>query len=232
MSSENPNNYQQNVKYFDIENQIMPGDAIQIFGKRASGKSILLNDIISKTSHYFDYGIGFTASQSSRQKLLSILPPQNVETPNVATLEDFVEKVVTLHDKAITQGTKPENAFLICDSCDFDKQFMQSKTLNEIVINSKKFNATSILLLSHFNSVGPSIRNNADFVFQFWDANEDVQRDIHKFWFSQIGSFELFQKMFKDCTVNYGVLVIDVKKSAVSHDWHDCVYWYKATKSQ
>ena len=33
--------------------------------------------------------------------------------------------------------------------------------------------------------------------------------------------------MFAECTKDYGVLVMDVRASATSRDWHDCVFWYK-----
>lgn len=232
MSKEDYNKSQKKVKYFDIKEQIMPGATIEIIGKRASGKSNLLYEIMSETCHFFDYGMSYTPTQSSRQKMLATMPEQFVHPPDIPMLETFIRNVNVLYDKAIEQGKKPKNAYLICDDCAFDKQFMQSKPLNEVFLNGRNFNITCILVLQYLKNVGPALRQNADFVFVFWNNNEDVQRDIYKYWFSQMGSFKLFKEVFEDCTVDYAVLVLDVRRSAVSRDWHDCVYWYKAKESQ
>ena len=84
-----------------------------------------------------------------------------------------------------------------------------------------------MLVLQYLFKVGPDLRGNADFVFVFWDNNAKNLLKIWEFWFNMVPK-RVFKQVFAECTRDYGVLVMDVRRSATSRDWHDCVSWYKA----
>lgn len=57
------------VKYFDMDNQVMPGASILIIGKRCSGKSSLLFDMLSRICKFFNYGLALTPTQAAGRSL-------------------------------------------------------------------------------------------------------------------------------------------------------------------
>lgn len=208
----------------------MPGMAALIIGKRCSGKSILLYDIMSRIS-WTNFGLALTPTQSSKAKFAASMPDLMIDKQSPERLEQFVKTINTLYDKATTQGKQTKASYLLCDDTAFDDKFMRSKSLSEIFLNGRNFGCTCVLVLQYLMKVGPELRSNADFVFIFWDNNRKNMDRLWEFWFSQLPKKTFFE-VFAECTRDYGVLVIDVRKSATSRDWHDCVFWYKARKPE
>lgn len=155
------------------------------------------------------------------------MPPALIDRQSPERLEHFVATVNGIYDKAVTNGKTPRQSYLVGDDVAFDGQFMRCKALSEVFLNGRNFGMTCILVLQYLMKVGPDLRGNADFVFLFWDNNLKNQDKAWEFWFNMMSKTE-FREAFGTCTQNYSCLVMDVRKSATSRDWHDCVYWYKA----
>lgn len=215
------------IRYFDMERNLMPGLTGLIIGKRCSGKSILMFDIISRMEGWFNFGMALSPTQSSRKKFEACMPPLLIDKQSPERLDAFVQLINRLYDKATSQGAEPRKTYLLCDDTAYDDKFMRCKTLSEIFLNGRNFGCTCVLVLQYLMKVGPDLRGNADFVFVFWDNNAKNQDKIHEFWFNMMPK-KTFREVFSECTKNYGCLVMDVRKSATSRDWHDCVFWYKA----
>lgn len=227
----NGNSVKDTIKYFDMDAQLMPGLAALIIGKRCSGKSILMLDIISRMNKWFNFGLALTPTQSSRAKFASCMPDVMIDKQSPDRLEAFVTLINSLYDRATTQGKETRKTYLLCDDTAYDEKFMRCKTLSEIFLNGRNFGCTCILVLQYLMKVGPDLRGNADFVFVFWDNNSKNQDKIWEFWFNMMPK-KTFKEVFSECTRDYGVLVMDVRRSATSRDWHDCVYWYKARQPE
>ena len=227
MSTRVAHNAKSAVQYFDME-QIMPGASILIIGKRCSGKSNLLFDIMSRIAPWFSYGLALTPTQSSKAKFSRCIPSLFIDRQSPERLENYVKQVNSFYDAAVGGGKEPKKTFLLCDDTAFDKKFMNSKTLSEVFLNGRNFGMTCILVLQYLMRVGPDLRCNADFVFVFWDNTDLNQENIRKFWFNMMPK-EIFTDVFSAVTKDYSCMVMDVRKSATSRDWKECVFWYKAT---
>jgi hypothetical protein len=210
-----------------MESQIMPGASILIIGKRCSGKSSLLFDILSRICKYFNYGLALTPTQSSRQKFEKCMPPCLIDKQSPERLQEFVTIVNTFYDKAVAASKPTRNCFLLCDDTAYDDKFMRCKTLSEVFLNGRNFGMTCLLVLQYIMKVGPDLRGNADFVFAFYDNNSKIQDKLYEFWFNMMPK-ATFKEVFARCTQDFSCLVLDVRKSATSRDWKDCVFWCKA----
>jgi hypothetical protein len=215
------------VEYFDMEDQLMPGLTALIIGKRCSGKSILLFDIMARMQGWFNYGLALSPTQSSRQKFAACMPNLMIDKQSPEKLKEYVALVNREYDRATARDVAPKKTYLVCDDTAYDDKFMRCVTLSEIFLNGRNFGTTCVLVLQYLMKVGPDLRGNADFVFVFWDGNNKNQDKIHEFWFGNMPK-KTFKKVFAECTKDYGVLVMDVRRAATSRDWHDCVFWYKA----
>ena len=221
-----PGNLKDTIRFFDIDGQLMPGLTALIIGKRCSGKSILLFDIMSRMDGWFNFGLALTPTQSSRAKFAAAMPDVMIDKQSSERLDAYVQMINKLYDKCTAQDKPTKKTFLLCDDTAYDDKFMRSKTLSEIFLNGRNFGCTCLLVLQYLMKVGPDLRGNADFVFVFWDNNGKNQDKIHEFWFNMMPK-STFKEVFAECTKDYGVLVMDVRASATSRDWHDCVFWYK-----
>lgn len=70
------------VSYFDIDEQMMPGCTVVIVGKRCSGKSVMLFDVLSHMKEWFNYGMAFTPTQSSRKFFSKCMPDMLIDRPS------------------------------------------------------------------------------------------------------------------------------------------------------
>jgi hypothetical protein len=215
------------VSYFDIKTQLMPGCTILIVGKRSSGKTIMLYDVLSHMRGWFNFGLALSPTQESRQALARHMPVEFIDKPSVERLDHFVTTVNDFYDDASAEGAPPRSCFLICDDCAYDDRFMRCKTLQEVFLNGRHFRCTCCMVAQYLKKCSPSLRGNSDFVLVAWDPNADIQEMIWKFWFNMMPK-AVFREVFEACTENFGFLVMDVRKSATSRDWHDCVFWYRA----
>lgn len=219
----------------------MPGATVLIIGKRASGKTSLVFELMFYMSQWFqdprtgetgfDGGRAITPTVPSMKKFAQCIPRSFIEKPSVEVLDQFVQVIQTEYLRDSSRGTDTRNTFLICDDTAFDAKFMRCKTLSESFLNGRNFGMTCILVLQYLMKVGPDLRSNADFVFVFWDNNVKNQDKIREFWFNMMSKTE-FRDAFGECTKDYGVLVMDVRKSATSRNWRDCVFWYKAKRPE
>jgi len=73
--------------------------------------------------------------------------------------------------------------------------------------------------------IPPGLRDNIDFVFLF--ANDGVNlRKLYDNYAGVVPNFELFKKIFYQCTRDRGCMVID--KTNTSDKLTDKVFWYRA----
>jgi len=155
------------------------------------------------------------------------MPESLIDVESKERLQHYVSTVQALYRRSTAQGKEPRNTYLLCDDTAYNDQFMRCAPLKEVFLNGRNFNMTCILVLQYLMKVGPDLRGNADFVFVFWDSNRKNQEKIWQFWFNMMPK-KVFEKVFFEVTQNYSCLVMDVRRSATSRDWHDCVFWYKS----
>lgn len=219
--------HRETVEFFDMARQLIPGSTSLIVGKRCSGKSVLLFDIMSHMAGWFNFGLALSPTQSSRQAFAKCMPTMFIHKQSPEKLEQYVTMVNQMYDKAIALGQPTRTSYLICDDTAFDHKFMRCKTLQEVFLNGRQFGLTCVIVAQYIMTISPALRGNSDFVFVFWDNNSKNQDKIWEFWFNMMDK-KTFREVFSACTRDFSCLVMDVRASATSRDWHECVFWYKA----
>jgi len=214
------------ISEYDLE-QITPRTGVCIIGKTACGKSTLMYDIMHRLAPRFYLGLAMTPSLSSYQKFQSCIPRHFIKEPVTTDLESFVDLMRHDHRHRLNAQLDEREYFFIADDCGFDKQFMNSKVLRQMMMNGRNFNLFRLLVIQYLMAIGPDLRSNIDLIFLFWDNNVNNQKKMHANWFSFI-PFPKWQKMYATVTRNYGTMVLDVRRCAVSHDYRDCVFFYRA----
>lgn len=214
------------IDEFDLS-RITVDTGILIVGKTACGKSTLMYNIMAQLASQFDFGKAMTPTLSSRKRFESCMPRQFIEKQSIDGLQSYMDYVKDKYDKDDATGKEKKKTYIICDDTAFDEKFMNSTTLKELMMNARQFGMFRMLVLQYLMTIKPGLRSNADFVFVFWDNNSANQKKIHINWFGMV-PYPKFRELFSMATQNFGTIVIDVRKSAISRDWHDCVFWYRA----
>jgi len=212
-----------NLRKFDIK-KIKKNSIVVMLGKRMSGKSVLIKDvlyhnrdiplgtIISGTDHVVHYYDKFVPSMLIYKKYEPVI----------------IERVFKRQEKALQDNWSNPNAFLLMDDCLQDaRQFTKDPRIGEIFYNGRHYQILYILAMQSPMGIPPAFRTNIDFTFIFKNGNGQDRDKIYKNYANMFRSFEEFTIILDNCTEDYNCLVIDNTTS--SNKLEDQVFYYKAS---
>lgn len=208
---------------------------IVIIGKRGTGKSILIKDLI-----FFLRGIGIFVCMSGTEEgnefYKSILHPLCIHgsyNKGVVTglIKNQKKKLKQLNAQGIDPLTKPQAAAsitngLLLDDLGYDKKVMKENDIRQIFMNGRHWKICFIVSLQYMMDISPDLRTNIDFVFVLRDNIKSNQERLWKYFFGCFQKFSQFQQAFTTCTDDYHCLVLD--NTTKSTKLEDNVFWYKA----
>ena len=185
-----------------------------IIGKRRSGKSRVLFDLLHHTAPHYDISFAVAETSDSYRRLREIVPADKCKRKYE---ESFVSNVVkgmrSWHeapDAPIRRGV------LVLDDCLFNAGIMKSEAQREIYMNSRNFYLTSFTTTQYLVDIPPAIRTNIDYVLAMKDPSIDNRKKLYKYFFGVFPSFKAFNTTFQQITKNYGVMVLDNTSSECS----------------
>lgn len=220
-----------NLQKFDMD-KIGKGSTIYFYGKRNSGKSFLVKDLLF---HKRDIPIGTVISGTERANHFysDIMPKLFIHdefTPElVSKVRKRQEKIVDVMDKQTSQyGSSNIDpfAFLILDDCLFDNSWVKNKDIRYFFLNGRHLKLTFIITSQYPLGLPPLMRTNLDYIFILRDNYISNRKRLFENFASMFPSFEIFCQVMDQCTENYECLVID--NTTKSNKIEDMVFWYKA----
>jgi hypothetical protein len=211
-----------NLKKFVLNS--MPDNAFVVAtGKRRSGKTVLVTDILHSKRHVFPCGLVMSGTEESNRYYKSIVPDSFIFG---AFDEDKPWKLIGRQKKIKDQDLPNGKVFVLLNDCAYDKQHMNSKVLKYLACNSRHLDIMVILTLQYMLDIPPVVRNNVDVLFAFADNNHLNQRKLYDHYFGNFESIQVFKDVFRACTANYEVLVLN--NVAKTGQTEDTVFYYKA----
>lgn len=219
------------LKKFDVRN-IKDDSVILFIGKRNTGKSFLLRDVLY---HHRSVPIGMVISptESANHFFENFIPNILIhEEYSPATVERFVgrqKKITeqyTMEKKQYSRSDLDPRAFLILDDCLYDKTWPNDKNIRYLFMNGRHVKVFLMITMQYPLGVPPQLRANVDYVFILRENQIKQQQRIYEQYAGMFHSFEAFSAVMNACTENYECLVIDNKVQ--SNKLEDQVYWYKA----
>lgn len=140
--------------------------------------------------------------------------------------EDVIWKLLERQKRILDNNLPNGKVFVLLDDCAYSKKAMSSKALSALAKNGRHFNITVLLTIQYALDIPPDIRNNIDFFFCFADNVQLNQKKLYDHYFGNFENLQVFKDVFKACTRNYEVLVLN--NLAKSGELQDTVFWYKA----
>ena len=216
---------QRNIRKFQFS-MCKPNRVFLVVGKRGSGKSLLLLDILHKTSNMIDFALAMTATIPTQKKLSRHIARQYVRLGGYD--HDLADKFLQVCKALVQNKARRRNMALILDDCigGDNGKFLKGNTISSLVLNGRHFHSSLYITTQYLMTVPPAIRSNTDYVFVLAESSRVVRKKIWETFFGMISTFVEFEKFFSVATQHYSALVLDTTQS--SNNIEDCVFWYKA----
>lgn len=214
-----------NLRRFDPAS-IKPHRIVVAIGKRGTGKSVLIRDLLYSQRQTLEYGLAMTPTQESGDCFRKFMPPSSVYTEYRGDIVDSLLAMQKQRSQELGMD-KLRSLFLVLDDCMYDKTVMKSKGMRNLFMNGRHYKCFFLAAVQWLMDLGPDLRTQVDYVFALRENIVSNRERLYKFFFGLFPKYEDFARVFDACTANYECLVID--NTSTSNKIEDCIFWYKAS---
>jgi len=217
------------IKKLKID-QLQSNAIITLIGRRCTGKSTMLKDIMyHKRTEYYAV-LGFAGSIGAYESMATYVAPAFLKHGfDEHSLRQFVGYAKKMKE-AQKFGASVKNFCVIIDDCMWDSKIFKSDIVREIFMNGRHFNFTYIIGMQYMMDMPPALRGQIDYVLCAKDGIHSNKRRLHVNFFGIFENIADFNMVLDKCTENYNYLVLDnrVPTTKISA----CIFWYKAALRQ
>ena len=208
---------------------------IVIIGKKDTGKSFLVRDILHNCKDCFPVGTVISATEVANEFFQHMVPSKLIHDkyrPEIVTnvlKRQMNIKTKRNEDKRARGGSSSidPRAFLILDDCLYDaKAWTSEESTRYVFMNGRHVDLATMITMQYPLGIGPNLRTNVDFIFILRENITRNRRIIYENYAGMFPTFEMFCSFMDQCTENYECLVICNNVS--SNKLEDQVFWYKA----
>ena len=209
------------IKKFDAT-AIKKDAVVLLIGKRGSGKTTLMKDIMFNMKDKLDFGVAMSPTEETTASLSSFLPPSCIYNSFSSTALDTM---LEHQRKQIKKGSK-KNIFLLLDDCMYDKKIMAGTNTRELFMNGRHRKIFFMNSVQYMMDMPAALRSQVDYVFALKENIISSREKLWKYFFGMFQDFRDFNKVMNSCTQGYECIVVD--NTSRSNDLSDCIYWYQA----
>lgn len=222
------------LKKFD-PNSIKDDSTIVLIGKRNTGKSFCMKDILS---HHKNIPIGMTISPTeiANKYFEKFIPKMLIhESYTQEIIQKFMDRQVNTCKKVNKEKERTgyssidPRAFLILDDCLYDNSWTKDINIKSCFMNGRHYKIFFLITMQFPLGIPPHLRANIDYIFIFRDNMIRNKQKIYEHYAGMFPNFDVFRTVMDSCTENYECLVINNKVQ--SNKIEDQVFWYKANES-
>jgi hypothetical protein len=208
---------------------------IVIIGKKDTGKSFLVRDILYNCKDCFPVGTVISATEVANEFFQHMVPSKFIHDkyrPEIVTnvlKRQMNVKQTRNNDKKAKGGNSniDPRAFLILDDCLYDaKAWINEDSTRYVFMNGRHVDLATMITMQYPLGITPNLRTNVDFVFVLRENILSNRRRIYENYAGMFPTFEMFCSFMDQCTENYECLVIC--NNVASNRLEDQVFWYKA----
>lgn len=220
------------LKKFDM-NTMSNLSVVVAIGKRKSGKSYLVRDILSRQAGT-PVGLVVSGTEVANQFFGKFVPRVFVHYEfDAKVMDSFVKRQTAITKKwceeleVAGRSDLDPHAFVVLDDLGFDAgNWTKDKSIKFMFMNGRHIKTFTLITLQYALGLKPELRTNIDYTFIFREPNVRNRRVLYENFAGMFPTFDVFQQVMDQCTNNYECLVIN--NMATSNDITDQVFWYKA----
>ena len=208
---------------------------IVVIGKKDTGKSFLVRDILFNTQHCFPIGTVISGTEVANEFFQHMVPSKLIHDKyNPSIVMNVIKrqlgvKTARNEEKKRSGGNSSTDprAFLILDDCLYDASWIKEESTRYIFMNGRHIDVMTIITMQYPLGITPNLRTNVDFVFILRESIVNNRRRIYDNYAGMFPTFEMFCQFMDQCTENFECLVIC--NGVQSNKLEDQVFWYKAS---
>lgn len=208
---------------------------IVLIGKKDTGKSFLVRDILYSTQASFPVGTVISGTEVANEFFQHMVPSKLIHDkykPEIvmgAIKRQLSVKTARNEDKKRRGGNSDidPRAFLILDDCLYDASWIKEESTRYIFMNGRHIDVMTIITMQYPLGITPNLRTNVDFVFILRENIFNNRKRIYDNYAGMFPTFEMFCQFMDQCTENFECLVI--VNGTSSNKLEDQVFWYKAS---
>jgi hypothetical protein len=198
---------------------------ILIVGKRGTGKSTLLKDILYHLRKSVDTGFAMSPTADTVAMFEDCFPYSHIyDEYSLDAVKSIMECAAALKE----QG-KTRKLVLAIDDCMFDKGIMKTKEMREIHMNGRHLNLCFVNSVQYVMDLGPDLRTQIDYVFALKENVIANRQRLHKYFFGVFEKYDQFSAVMDKCTDNHECLVLD--NTQPTNKIEDSIFYYKANNN-
>lgn len=207
---------------------------IVVIGKKDTGKSFLVRDILFNTQHEFPIGTVISGTEVANEFFQHMVPSKLIHDKyNPSIVMNVIKRQLGVKtsrndDKKRNGGNSSidPRAFLILDDCLYDASWIKEESTRYVFMNGRHIDLMTIITMQYPLGITPNLRTNVDFVFILRESIVNNRRRIYDNYAGMFPTFEMFCQFMDQCTENFECLVIC--NGVQSNKLEDQVFWYKA----
>jgi len=208
---------------------------IIVIGKKDTGKSFLIRDILFNTQSCFPVGTVISGTEVANEFFQNMVPSKFIHdkySPQIVmnVIKRQMNIKQTRNKDKSTKGGQSNidpRAFLILDDCLYDASWIKEESTRYVFMNGRHIDMMTMITMQYPLGITPNLRTNVDFVFILRENILGNRRRIYENYAGMFPTFEMFCDFMDQCTENYECLVICNNVS--SNKLEDQVFWYKAS---
>jgi hypothetical protein len=219
------------LKKFD-PSKIDPCRVCVFIGKRGTGKSCLVTDILYHKRHV-PMGVVMSGTEESNEHYKSFVPDTFIygeyQPEVIQKIIDRQKQVIKKNNgNNITNNGNniTNNVFILLDDCMYDNKWTRDVNIRGIFMNGRHWKILFMITMQYCMDLPPCLRANIDYIFILRENIIQNREKIYKNFFGIFPSFDSFNDVLNQCTENYECLVLD--NTVKSNKIEDVVFWYKA----
>jgi hypothetical protein len=209
---------------------------IVVIGKKDTGKSFLVKDILYNTQACFPVGTVISGTEVANEFFQHMVPSKLIHDkykPDIVMNTIKRQLAVKTHrnqDKNRNGGNSnvDPRAFLILDDCLYDSTWIREESTRYVFMNGRHIDLMTIITMQYPLGITPNLRTNVDFIFILRETMINNRKRIYDNYAGMFPTFEMFCQFMDQCTENYECLVIC--NGVSSNKLEDQVFWYKASE--
>jgi len=203
-----------------------PDRTVLILGRRGTGKSNLLFNMLFHLRDSFDTGCAMSPTMSSRQEMKQVFPEALVFEEGYSV--DQLSKLLGAMKETVEKG-KERHALLCLDDCMADRALFKGEPIRDLHLNGRHYFTGFINCAQFLMDMTPDIRTQTDYVFVLRCGIHDEKAKLHKYFFGCVQKYSDFDKIFTECTQNYGAIVLD---NTLASTGMSNIFYYKAVEKK
>tara|TARA_B100000900_G_scaffold384047_1_gene372543 strand:+ start:784 stop:1575 length:792 start_codon:yes stop_codon:yes gene_type:complete len=213
------------IKKFNM-NKITSDKVVVLIGKRNTGKSYLVKDILY---HHKNIPVGqaISGTEAANEFYGSIIPKVFIHEEYTAQIiQNIIKRQKLMVEKLKQNPNMDPRVFLILDDCLYDNSWTKNTDIRSIFMNGRHYKILFLLTMQYALGIPPNLRTNIDYVFILRENYVSNRKRLYEHYAGMFPTFDMFCQVMDQCTENYECLVID--NNAKSNQLVDQVFWYKA----